>query len=123
MTLTAGIRLGPYEIAAPLGAGGMGEVYRARDTRLGRTVAIKVVRSPEGVDSEQRRRFRREAEIASRLTHPNICTLFDVGAEGAIDFLVLEHLEGRTLAERLHLGPLPPAEAARVAADMANALA
>ena len=121
--MDAGTRLGPYEIVARLGAGGMGEVYRAVDTRLGRTVAVKVIRSAEGVDADQRRRFRREAEIASRLTHPHICTLFDVGAEGELDYLVLEHLEGETLAERLARGPLALDQALRVAGEIADALA
>ncbi|MEO6325606.1 MAG: protein kinase [Thermoanaerobaculia bacterium] len=122
MKLTSGMRLGPYEVIDALGAGGMGEVYRARDTRLGRGVALKVIRSPEGADSEARRRFRREAEAASKLTHPNVCTLYDVGAEGDVDYLVLELLDGPSLAQRLLSGPLATSEALRIAMEIADAL-
>src|SRR5262245_11362115 len=107
MSLAAGTRLGPYEILAPLGAGGMGEVYRARDSRLGRDVAIKVL--PAGLSSnpEVRARFEREARTISSLNHPNICTLFDVGHAGETDFLVMELVEGETLAARLERVALP----------------
>ena len=108
MSLLAGARLGPYEITAAIGAGGMGEVYRARDTRLGRSVAIKVLPPQFGSDPRFRQRFEREARTVSQLTHPNICTLHDVGeAPGetphalATHFLVMEYLEGETLAARL----------------------
>src|SRR5207237_2222833 len=99
--LAAGVRLGPYEILAPLGAGGMGEVYRGRDTRLDRSVAIKVLPAHLSQDEERRRRFQREARLISNLSHANICTLFDVGSQDNIDFLVMELLEGESLSHRL----------------------
>jgi serine/threonine protein kinase len=98
MTLTAGTRLGPYEIIAPLGAGGMGEVYRAKDTRLGREVAVKVLPSHLSDNPEVRARFEREARAVSSLNHPHICTLHDIGREGNIDYLVMELVDGETLA-------------------------
>src|SRR5258707_15702166 len=101
MPLAAGTRLGPYEILAPLGAGGMGEVYRARDTRLSREVAVKVLPEHLSANPEIRARFEREARTVSSLNHPNICTLFDVGKEGDIVFPVLELVEGESLAQRL----------------------
>jgi eukaryotic-like serine/threonine-protein kinase len=104
--LAPGHRLGPYEIVAPLGAGGMGEVYRARDTRLNRTVAIKILLAQDVVDETQRSRFAREARAISTLAHPNICTLFDVGSENGTDYLVMELLEGETLSSRLRRGAL-----------------
>src|SRR6201993_474902 len=107
MALVAGTRLGPYEIVAPIGAGGMGDVYRARDTRLDRTVAIKVLNSALVASPELKARFEREARAISQLNHPNICTLHDVGRAGDVDFLVMELVEGETLAERLKRGPLP----------------
>ena len=106
MSLAPGLRLGPYEIVSPAGAGGMGEVYRARDTRLDRTVAIKVLPPHVAGDAELRERFEREARAVSQLNHPHICTLHDIGREGATEFLVLEYLEGETLADRLRKGPL-----------------
>jgi Tol biopolymer transport system component len=106
MSLATGTRLGPYEILAAAGAGGMGEVYRARDTRLGRIVAIKVLPGGAGGDADLRARQEREARAISSLNHPNICALYDVGSEGAIDFLVMEYLEGESLADRLARGPL-----------------
>src|SRR5213079_1070864 len=110
MQLTPGTRLGPYEIVAPLGAGGMGEVYRARDSRLGRDVAIKVLPLHLSDNAETRARFEREAKAISSLNHPNICTLFDVGREGDHDYLVMELVEGESLAQRLGRGPMPAAE-------------
>src|SRR6266481_4992960 len=107
MVLEAGTRLGPYEIICPLGAGGMGEVYRARDTRLDRTVAIKVLNSQIVASPELRGRFEREAKVISQLQHPNICVLHDVGCENGTDFLVMEFLEGESLSDRLKRGPLP----------------
>src|SRR5579859_5694272 len=107
MTLISGTKLGPYEIQSPLGAGGMGEVYRARDTRLDRTVAIKILPEHLSSNSEAKQRFEREARAISSLTHPNICTLYDVGRQDGIDYLVMECLEGETLADRLMRGPLP----------------
>ncbi|SPF48446.1 Serine/threonine protein kinase [Candidatus Sulfotelmatobacter kueseliae] len=122
MALTSGTKLGPYEIESPLGAGGMGEVYRARDTRLERTVAIKVLNAQLVASSELRARFEREAKIISQLQHPNICVLHDVGNEGPIDYLVMEFLQGESLAERLRKGPLASEEVLRIAIEIADAL-
>jgi len=107
MALTSGTRLGPYEVQSPLGAGGMGEVYRARDTRLDRTVAVKILPSHLSGDPDAKQRFDREARAISSLNHPNICTLYDVGHQDGTDYLVMEFLDGETLAERLAKGPLP----------------
>jgi eukaryotic-like serine/threonine-protein kinase len=122
MGLATGAKLGPYEILSPLGAGGMGEVYRARDTRLDRTVAIKVLNSQLVANSELRARFEREARIVSQLQHPHICVLHDVGNEGTTEFLVMEYLEGESLADRLKRGPLPQAELLKIAIQVADAL-
>ncbi|HTR97420.1 MAG TPA: protein kinase [Candidatus Acidoferrales bacterium] len=128
MTLQAGSRLGPYEIVAPLGAGGMGEVYRARDTRLGRDVAVKVLPRHLSANPEVRARFEREARTVSSLNHPHICVLHDVGrapgeaGAGDTDFLVMELVEGETLAARLERGPLPAAETLRIGGQIADAL-
>ncbi len=122
MPLEAGTRLGPYEITAPLGAGGMGEVYRARDTRLQRDVAIKVLPGHLADTPDARARFEREAKAISSLNHPNICTLFDIGREGDRDYLVMELLEGETLAQRLTSGPLTPDEAMRLGIQIADGL-
>ena len=122
MALARGTRLGPYEILAPLGAGGMGEVYRARDTRLGRDVAIKVVPQHLSASPEARARFEREAKAVSSLNDPHICTLHDVGREGDTDYLVMELIEGETLADRLARGPLPLQELLRLGAQIAGAL-
>src|SRR2546425_5679635 len=100
MALTSGTKLGPYEILAPLGAGGMGEVYRAQDTRLDRTVAIKVLPSHLSSDPARRQRFEREAKIIASLNHPHICTIHDLGQQDGTDYLVMEYLEGETLAQR-----------------------
>jgi hypothetical protein len=107
MALTYGTKLGPYEIQSPLGAGSMGEVYRARDTRLNREVAVKILPSHLSDNSEAKQRFDREARAISSLNHPNICTLHDVGRQGGVEFLVMELLDGETLAQRLVKGPLP----------------
>ena len=122
MTLQNGARLGPYEILSPLGAGGMGEVYRAKDTRLGRDVALKVL--PEHMSSlpELRQRLEREAQTISQLSHPHICTLHDVGHQDGIDYLVMEYLEGETLADRLGKGPLPVEQALKFGIEIASAL-
>jgi len=122
MALTTGTKLGPYEILSPLGAGGMGEVYRARDTRLDRTVAIKVLNSQLVANAELRARFEREGRIVSQLQHPHICVLHDVGSDGATEFLVMEYLEGESLANRLKRGPLPQAELLKIAIQIADAL-
>ena len=106
MALTSGTKLGPYEIQSPLGAGGMGEVYRARDTRLDRTVAVKILPSHLSENDAAKQRFDREARAISSLNHPNICTLYDVGHQGVVDYLVMEFLEGETLGDRLRKGSL-----------------
>ena len=123
MPLATGVRLGPYEILAPLGAGGMGEVYRARDTRLDRTVAIKVLPEHLANDPDSSQRFEREARAVSSLNHPHICVLHDIGHQDGIDFLVMECLEGETLAARLAKGPLPVAPALDYAVQITSALA
>ena len=117
-----GTRLGPYEIAAPLGAGGMGEVYRAVDSRLGRDVALKVLPAEFSANSQLRARLDREARTISSLNHPNICTLYDVGREGDRDYLVMEFLDGETLADRIARGPLRVDDALRIAIEIADAL-
>jgi Tol biopolymer transport system component len=122
MPLAAGTRLGPYEITAPIGAGGMGEVYRAKDTRLDRTVAIKVLPAHLSSNPDVRQRFEREARAISSLNHPNICTLHDIGNQNGIDYLVMEFIEGETLASRLRTGPLSPIEALNYSIQIANAL-
>src|SRR5512136_2525855 len=123
MPLSSGTRLGPYEIQAAIGAGGMGEVYKARDTRLDRSVAIKVLPAHVSADPERRARFEREAKTIAGLNHPHICTLYDVGEHEGSTFLVMEHLAGDTLARRLEKGPLPVAQALGVATEIADALA
>jgi Tol biopolymer transport system component len=122
MTLAAGKKLGPYEIIGPLGAGGMGEVYRAKDTRLDRTVAIKVLPLHLSADPEARQRFDREARSISSLSHPNICQLYDVGHQDGIDFLVMEFLEGETLAARIQKGPLPTEQVLKVGTEICDGL-
>jgi serine/threonine protein kinase len=122
MALAPGTRLGPYEIVSPLGAGGMGEVYRARDTRLDRTVAIKILAANLSGQPDAKARFDREARAISSLSHPNICTLFDVGQQDGTDFLVMEFLEGETLADRLARGPLPLDQALKVGAEICEGL-
>jgi len=123
MTLTSGTKLGPYEIQSALGAGGMGEVYRARDTRLERDVAIKVLPGSLSSDLNLRQRLEREAKAVSKLSHPHICTLHDVGHQDGVDFLVMELVEGETLEQRLSKGPLPPEQTLRIASQIAEALA
>ncbi|HXD16455.1 MAG TPA: protein kinase [Vicinamibacterales bacterium] len=129
MALASGVRLGAYEILNLIGAGGMGEVYRARDTRLDRTVAIKILPAQFAADPERCERFERECRAVAALNHPHICDLYDVGEAGpsttsatVVRFLVMEHLEGQTLADRLVRGPLPAAEMLRYAVDLADAL-
>ena len=130
MAISAGSRLGPYEILSAIGAGGMGEVYKARDTRLDRTVAIKILPEALAGDPQFRDRFDREARTISQLTHPHICTLYDVGHQDpstgsgqAVDFLVMEYLEGESLSDRLKKGPLPLDQALQYAIQIADALA
>src|SRR5512132_3537224 len=123
MPLATGVRLGPYEILAPLGAGGMGEVYRARDTRLEREVAVKVLPAAAREDREARERFRREALALSRLNHPNIEMVLDLGEDAGTDYLVLELVPGESLAQRVSRGRVPEREAAEIGAQVAEALA
>ena len=122
MPLQPGTTLGPYEILSPIGAGGMGEVYKARDTRLDRIVAIKVLPEHVASDPDLKQRFEREAKTISSLNHPHICTLHDIGSQDGIDFLVMEYLEGDTLAQRLEKGALPLAQALKIAVEIADAL-
>ena len=122
MSLTLGIRLGPYKILSAIGAGGMGEVYRARDTRLDRTVAVKVLPTHVSGDPAVRERFEREARTVASLNHPHICTLHDIGHQDGIDFLVLEYLEGETLADRLAKKRLSVDETLAIAIQIADAL-
>src|SRR5712691_143263 len=122
MTLSTGTRLGPYEILSPLGAGGMGEVYKARDARLERTVAIKVLPPHRSSSPELRQRFEREAKTISQISHPHICALYDVNREGETEYLVMEYLEGETLADRLGQGPLPVEQLLRYGIEIADAL-
>jgi serine/threonine protein kinase/Tol biopolymer transport system component len=122
MALTAGTRLGPYEVIAPIGAGGMGEVYSAKDTRLDRTVALKILPLHLADTPEVRQRFEREARAVSSLNHPNICALYDIGQQDGTDFLVMEYLEGQTLAKRIEQGPMPTPELLRVAVQICEAL-
>src|ERR1700726_733663 len=123
MALTTGMKLGPYEIQSPLGAGGMGEVYRARDIRLDRTVAIKVLASHLSSSPELKQRMEREARAISSLNHPHICHLYDIGSQDGIDYLVMEFLEGETLAQRLRKDAMPLNEVFKVGIAVAEALA
>ena len=122
MTLAAGGRLGPYEVVSAIGVGGMGEVYKARDTRLDRVVAVKVLREHLATDPDRRARFDREARAISKLNHPHICTLYDVGHDSGIYYLVVEYLDGQSLADRLKKGALPIDQALAIAIDIASAL-
>jgi eukaryotic-like serine/threonine-protein kinase len=122
MALTSGTKLGPYEILSPLGAGGMAEVYRAKDTRLDRTVAIKVLPTHLSSNPELKQRMEREARAISSLQHANICTLHDIGSQSGTDFLVMEYLEGQTLAERLEKGALPIDQVVKIGTEIAHAL-
>ena len=123
MRLTSGTRLGPYEILAPIGAGGMGEVYKARDTRLERDVAVKVLPANLSSDPNLRQRLEREAKAVSKLSHPHICMLHDIGHQDGVDFLVMELVDGETLEHKLLKGPLPPDQTLRIGAQIADALA
>src|ERR1051326_8415439 len=122
MALEAGTRVGPYEVVSAIGAGGMGEVYRGRDTRLDRTVAIKVLSAHLSDNADLKARFEREARAISSLQHPHICVLHDIGNEGGMDFLVMEYLEGESLADRLKRGPLPMEQFWKIAIEVADAL-
>src|SRR5687768_10528918 len=122
MQVGSGTRLGPYEIVSQLGAGGMGEVWRAKDTRLDRSVAVKILPATLAQNAQFRMRFEREARSISQLNHPHICTIHDVGNENGTDYLVMELLEGESLAERLSRGPLPLAEVLRYGIQIGEAL-
>src|SRR5258708_13439279 len=122
MPLASGHKLGPYEIVSPLGAGGMGEVYRAGDPRLERTVAIKILPPQLSNDAVRKQRFEREAKTISSLNHPNICVLYDVGSQDGVDYLVMECVEGETLAKRLEKGALPLEQVLKFGAQIADAL-
>jgi len=122
LAVAPGTRLGPYEVVERIGAGGMGEVYRARDTRLGRDVAVKVLPEAMTGDADALARFEREARAIAAFAHPNVCALHDVGRDGGVDYLVMELLEGETLAQRLERGPLPVEEALRTGIEIAEAL-
>src|SRR3984957_13485293 len=120
MPLTSGSKLGPYEVQSSLGAGGMGEVFAARDTRLDRTVAIKILAEHLSEKPEAQARFEREARAVSSLSHPNICHLYDVGEQGGVRYIVMEYLQGETLADRLKKGPLPLEQLTRIGADIGD---
>jgi len=122
MPLASGARLGPYEIVSPVGSGGMGEVYRARDVRLGREIALKILPAGFADDPDRMRRFEEEARTASRLNHPNVVTIHDVGREGGVAFIAMELVEGESLRERIGRGPLPPREATEIAIQIAEGL-
>src|SRR5437588_5487151 len=122
MAIASGTKIGPYEVLAPLGAGGMGEVYRAKDTRLGRDVAIKILPKDMSADPERKQRFEREAKTISSLNHPNICTLHDIGSQNSMDYLVMECVEGETLAKRLEKGALPVEQVLKYGMQIADAL-
>src|SRR5207302_800663 len=122
MAIASGTKIGPYEVLAPLGAGGMGEVYRAKDTRLGRDVAIKILPKDMSADPERKQRFEREAKTISSLNHPNICTLHDIGSQNGMDYLVMECVEGETLSKRLEKGPLPLEQVLKYGMQIADAL-
>jgi serine/threonine protein kinase len=123
MTISAGTRLGPYEVLSPLGAGGMGEVYRARDTRLQREVAVKVLPAELSSDAARLKRFETEARLVSALNHPNIVTIHEVGQSDSTSFIVMELVDGKTLRELLYAGPLPLRKVLSIAAQVADGLA
>src|SRR5215813_615406 len=123
MPISAGSRLGPYEILAALGAGGMGEVWRARDTRLAREVAVKVLPAEVAADASRLKRFEKEARAASALNHPNIVTIYDIGSENSVSFIAMEMVAGKTLRELLLPGPLPIKRLLQIAVQIAEGLA
>src|SRR5215471_15659780 len=122
MALTSGSKLGPYEIQSPLGAGGMGEVYLARDTRLERTVAVKILPTHFSSSPEARQRFEREAKTITKLNHPHICILHDIGSDAGVNYLVMERVEGETLGSRLRKGPMQLQQALQYGSEIADAL-
>src|SRR6478672_7413385 len=123
MALSSGDKLGPYTIVSPIGAGGMGEVWKARDTRLDRVIAIKILPSDKLADPERKRRFAQEAKAASALNHPNIVTIYDIGSEGQYDYLTMEFVDGQTLAQLTPRDGLSISDALRYAAQGSDALA
>src|SRR6266581_4197541 len=123
MSLSPGARVGPYEVQSPLGAGGMGEVYRARDTRLGREVAIKVLSEEVASDPSRLKRFEKEARSASALNHPNIVTIYDIGSADSVSYIAMEKVDGKTLREILFSGPLPMKRLLQIAPQIADGLA
>src|SRR6266566_3787339 len=123
MSVSVGMRLGPYEVLAPLGAGGMGEVWRARDTRLSREVAIKVLPAEVSRDESRLRRFEKEARAASGLNHPNIVTIYDIGVVDSVSYIAVERVEGKTLRDLLSAGPLPVKRLLAIASQIADGLA
>src|SRR5262245_66267373 len=122
MPLDSGKTLGPYQILNPIGAGGMGEVYKAKDARLNRTVAIKVLPQDVANDPERKQRFEREAQAIAALNHPNICVVYDVGEDAGVSYMVMEYLEGETLAARLEKGPMPLDQALKCAIEIGDAV-
>src|SRR5437016_4055233 len=122
MPLASGTKLGPYEIQSPLGAGGLGEVYRAHDSRLDREVALKVLPAHLSSDESLKQRVEREAKAVSKLSHPHICTLHDIGCQDGVDYLVMEYLEGETLEQRLNKGPLAADQVLRYGIEITDAL-
>src|SRR5579864_4128116 len=123
MALTSGTKLGPYEIVSPLGAGGMGEIYSARDTRLDRAVAVKILPAAFSSDADRLHRFEHEARILSSLNHPNLLAIHDVGAQDGVHYLVSEFLEGQTLREKMNAGLLPQRKLTEYAVEVAKGLA
>src|ERR1700675_1047612 len=123
MPLAPGTKLGPYEILAPLGAGGMGEVYRARDSKLGREVAIKILPAEVSKDRDRLARFEQEARSASALNHPSIITIYEIGTAGSVSYISMELVEGKTLRELVAEGPVPTKRLVAIAAQIADALA
>src|SRR5262245_9858151 len=122
MALSSGARLGPYEILGAVGVGGMGEAYRGRDARLDRIVAVKVLPQHLSTSPEVRQRFERDAKTISQLSHPHICALYDVGNQDGVEYLVMEYLEGETLADRLARGPLPLEQTLKFGIETSDAL-
>src|SRR5271168_3336978 len=122
MPLTAGTRIGPYEIIAPVGAGGMGEVYKARDTRLNRTIALKTLLAEKVADADRKRQFLHEAQAASQLNHPNIITIYDIAEHGGVHYIAMEYVVGQTLEQSIAGGGISLKETMKLASEIADAL-